>query len=106
MTSVSKLGNYPLPKTDDLLADLGGGKYFTKLDMTHAYQQLELDESSKQYTTISTHQDLYRYNRLLYGVSSASRFFSDRYTSELMIFCWPGRLMLNICKGSKMFCKG
>ena len=37
VNSVSKLNNYPIPKTDDLLADLGGGKYFTKLDMTRAY---------------------------------------------------------------------
>ena len=71
VNSVSKLDNYPIPKTDDLLADLGGGKYFTKVDMIQAYQQLELDESSKQYTTINTHQGLYQNNRLPYGVSLA-----------------------------------
>jgi len=37
---VSKLDNYPIPKTEDLLAVLGGGQKFTKLDM--AYQQLPL----------------------------------------------------------------
>ena len=75
VNSVSKLNKYPIPKTDDLLADLGGGKYFTKLDMTQAYQQLELDEPSKQYKTINTHQGLYRYNRLPHGVSSAPGIF-------------------------------
>lgn len=71
----SKLDNYPIPKTDDLLARLGGGKFFTKLDLTQAYQQLELDEASKEFTTINTHQGLYRYNRLPYGVSSAPGIF-------------------------------
>ena len=33
-------------------------KIFFKLDMTQTCQQLELEESSKQYTTINTHQGL------------------------------------------------
>ena len=75
VNAVSKLDNYPIPKTDDLLAELGGGKWFTKLDLTQAYTQLELDETSKQYTTINTHQGLYRFNRLPYGISSAPGIF-------------------------------
>ena len=58
VNQVSKLDNYPIPKTEDLLATLGGGKKFTKLDMSQAYQQLELEESSKKFTTINTHKGL------------------------------------------------
>ena len=54
VNQVSKLDNYPIPKVEDLLATLGGGEKFTKLDMSQAYQQLQLDDESKQYTT-STH---------------------------------------------------
>ena len=75
VNAVSKLDNYPIPKTDDLLAEIGGGKWFTKLDLTQAYTQLELEEDSKQYTTINTHQGLYRFNRLPYGISSAPGIF-------------------------------
>ncbi len=33
--------SYPLPKVDDLLASLAGGTIvFTKLDLTHTYQQV------------------------------------------------------------------
>ena len=35
---------YPLPRIDDLLASLSGGKSFTKLDLAHAYQQVLLDD--------------------------------------------------------------
>ncbi|XP_014676614.1 PREDICTED: uncharacterized protein K02A2.6-like [Priapulus caudatus] len=42
---------HPLPTPEDLFAMLSGGVLFTKLDMAHAYQQIELDERSKQYTT-------------------------------------------------------
>ena len=75
VNQVSKLDNYPIPKTEDLLATLGGGNKFTKLDMSQAYQQLELEESSKKFTTINTHKGLYQYNGLPFGVSSAPGIF-------------------------------
>ena len=75
VNQVLKLDNYPIPKTEDLLATLGGGNKFTKLDMSQAYQQLELEESSKKFTTINTHKGLYQYNRLPFGVSSAPGIF-------------------------------
>ena len=43
--------------------------------MSQAYQQMILDEDSKQYVTISTHKGLFRYNRLPFGVSSAPGIF-------------------------------
>ncbi|XP_048590142.1 uncharacterized protein K02A2.6-like [Nematostella vectensis] len=75
LNQVSKLDNYPIPKTEDLLAQLGGGVQFTKLDLSQAYQQLELDEESKKYTTITTHKGLFEYNRLCYGIASAPGIF-------------------------------
>ncbi|KAL9976654.1 hypothetical protein ACROYT_G013977 [Oculina patagonica] len=75
VNQVSKLDNYPIPKTEDLLATLGGGNKFTKLDMSQAYQQLLLDEESRKFTTINTYKGLYQYNRLPFGVSSAPGIF-------------------------------
>ena len=72
---VAKLDKYPLPLIDDLFASLAGGKRFTTLDLSHAYQQIELDDESRQYVTISTHKGLFRYNRLPFGVASAPSIF-------------------------------
>ncbi|KAG1937621.1 gag-pol fusion protein [Pimephales promelas] len=47
----SKLEQYPIPRVEDLFARLEGGKQFTKLDMSHAYQQIIMDENSKKYLT-------------------------------------------------------
>ena len=53
----SKLDSYPMiPKVEDLFARLRGGKYFTKLDLSQAYQQLRLEEDSKRYVVINTHR--------------------------------------------------
>ena len=66
---------YPLPKPEDLMASLTGGKKFTKLDLSSAYQQMPLADESKQYLTINTHRGLYRYTRLPFGVASAPAVF-------------------------------
>ena len=63
--------HYPLPNAEDMFASLNGGNVFSKIDLTHAYQQLEINEASKQYLTINTHKGLYRYQRMPYGVTSA-----------------------------------
>ena len=44
-------------------------------DLSSAYQQLELEEDSKQYTVINTHRGLFRFNRLPFGISSAPGIF-------------------------------
>ena len=71
----STADSYPLPRVDELLANLAGGQYFSKLDLSQAYLQLPLDEVSKEYVTVNTHKGLYKYNRLPFGVSSAPSIF-------------------------------
>lgn len=70
-----EVDQYPIPKPQDLFTKLAGGEKFTKLDLSQAYQQVELEESSKQYLTINTHKGLYQVNRLPYGVASAPAIF-------------------------------
>lgn len=66
---------YPLPASQDLYAELGGAKVFTKLDLSHAYAQLNLDEQSRKFLTINTHMGLYSYTKLPYGVKSSPKIF-------------------------------
>ena len=72
---VSLLDNYPIPSLEDLYSKLSGGKFFTKLDLSHAYEQVCLEEGSQKYTTINTHKGLFAYKRLSYGISSAPGIF-------------------------------
>lgn len=68
---VLKLDRYPFSKEKDLFAALAGGRLFSKFDLSQTYQQLPLDEESKQYVVINTHKGLFRYTHLLFGISSA-----------------------------------
>ena len=70
-----EVDQYPLPKPEDIFASLAGGTAFSKIDLSQAYQQLLLDKESQQYLTVNTHQGLYRYKRLTFGVASAPAIF-------------------------------
>ena len=47
---------YPMPTPEDLFATLAGRPTFSKLDLTSAYQQVQLESQSCQYVTINTHK--------------------------------------------------
>ena len=82
------MDQYPLPRPVDLFATLAGGKSFTTLDLSHAYQQLILEESSHRFVTVNTHRGLYRYTRLPYGVASAPAMFQK--TMDTLLQGIPG----------------
>ena len=75
VNQASKVDKYPIPKIEDLFSSLSGGKSFSTLDMSQAYQQVILDESSKKLVVINTSKGLFQYNRLPFGISCAPGIF-------------------------------
>ncbi|GFO29556.1 Zinc knuckle domain containing protein [Plakobranchus ocellatus] len=69
------------PTLDDLINDLNGAMVFSKIDLKNGYHQLELDEESKYITTFSTHIGIFQYNRLHFGINSASEIFQHQVTN-------------------------
>ena len=69
---------YVLPTAQDLYTALVGSKVFSKLDLSHAYAQLNVDKESQEYLTISTHKGLYSYLKLPYGVKSSPKIFQAK----------------------------
>ncbi|XP_065085289.1 uncharacterized protein K02A2.6-like [Ochlerotatus camptorhynchus] len=63
--------HHPLPHPDDLFAELARARYFTHLDLSDAYLQVEVKEESRKLLTVNTHCGLFQYNRLPPGVKSA-----------------------------------
>ena len=88
VNTASKVDSYPLPNPEDLFATLAGGKYFSTLDLSHAYLQILMDDASKPYLTVNTHRGLFTYNRLPFGVSSSPGIF-QRVVDTVMGGC-PG----------------
>lgn len=74
---------YPLPRIDDIFAKLAGGQKFTKIDLRQAYHQMEVEEESQEYLTKNTHQGLYQYNRLVFGITSAPAIWQRSMDQDL-----------------------
>ena len=66
---------HPLPKPEELFSSSSGGQKFSKIDLSHAYQQMVLEEDLRKYVAINTHKGLYRYTRLPFGIASAPAVF-------------------------------
>ena len=92
VNQVGKLDPYPLPRIEDLFSRLSPGKRFTKLDIAHAYQQIPLDDDSRNSVSINAHKGLFRYNRLPFGVHSAPAIFQRamegllRYIPSMVVY--------------------
>lgn len=62
---------YPLPRMDDLFTKIANCKVFCILDLSGAYLQLAVKESSQQLLTVNTQKGLFKFTRLPFGVSVA-----------------------------------
>ena len=72
------IDQHPIPKAEDLFATPAGGKKFSKLDLSQAYQQMLLHSNNQKYTTIpliliwSS-----QYTRLPFGIAYAPAVFQQ-----------------------------
>lgn len=62
---------YPMPNQQDLFAALAGGTRFSKLDMTQAYMQMQVEAGSQKYLTINTNKGLFMFARMPFGITTA-----------------------------------
>ena len=70
-----KRQTYPIPTLESIIDDLAGARYFSKIDLRSAYCQILLDEPSRELTTFITEKGMYRYKRMVFGLTSASEDF-------------------------------
>ena len=75
INAASKCDKYPIPRIEDIYASLSGGNIFAKIDLSNSYLQVPLHEDFRKFTTINTHQGLYQYTRLPFGVSSSPEIY-------------------------------
>ena len=86
-----EVNQHPLPRIEECFQTMNGGKTFTKLDLAQAYNQVQLEEASRELTVINTHKGLYRWKRLPYGVASSPAIFQeimDKLFHELSHVVW------------------
>ena len=76
--SVNKLtikNRYPLPRIDDLLDRLHGAAVYSSIDLPQGYHQQRLCPSDVPKTAFLTHQGLFQYRVLCFGLANAPSSF-------------------------------
>ncbi|CAF1469586.1 unnamed protein product, partial [Didymodactylos carnosus] len=68
LNSVTRKDSFPQPTTEELITQIGGSKYFTKLDLKFGYFQIPIHEQDKEKTAFITRDGLWEFNALPQGV--------------------------------------
>lgn len=77
LNNVIEQDKYPLPNIKELIDQLGGSQYFTCMDLSQGYYQVELEPSSRPCTAFSTPDGKhYQLKRLPMGLSISPSAFS------------------------------
>lgn len=72
-----------LPNIDEIMSTLSGAKFFTTLDLTQAYHQIELAQDSQDLTAFITPMGAFQYKRMPFGLVSAASVFQRVMSSIL-----------------------
>ena len=75
---------HPLPTMECFLPKIGKSIIFSRLDLCKAFHQLLLSEKSRYITTFITSRGLYRYTRLMFGISCAPEIFQKTFERILL----------------------
>src|SRR3954447_6462071 len=75
LNKITKVDRYPLPRIDELLESFRNGCWFTTLDLASGYWQVEMREEDKEKTAFISHQGLYEFNVMPFGLCNAPSTF-------------------------------
>ncbi|CAF4417489.1 unnamed protein product, partial [Didymodactylos carnosus] len=75
LNEVTVKDTYPIPRIDDTLDVLNGAKYFSTIDLSSGFWQVELDEESKDKTAFVTHEGIFQFNVMPFGLTNAPATF-------------------------------
>ncbi|KAI2658619.1 Retrovirus-related Pol polyprotein [Labeo rohita] len=75
------IDSHPLPHIEEVFTELCGASMFSTIDLQNVYHQVTLHQDSRDLTAFVTHDGLYRFTLVPYGLASAPSAF-ERMMSQ------------------------
>ena len=84
LNAVTIKNKYPLPRIDDLLDQLRGAKYFSKIDLRSGYHHMKIRESNIPKIAFVTRYGQFEFTVVSFGLTNAPAYFMNMMNKVFM----------------------